>query len=51
LFLATDLDANGIISFDEFKTLYKLIQVDDTTDLAKKLFDEFSDLHDDGVKP
>ena len=60
LFHAADLSATGVISFEEFRTLYKLIGVasEETTDAQleelKRLFDEYAELHDDledGRKP
>lgn len=57
LFHAADLSATGIISFDEFKTLYKLIgvQSEEEIDLAelKRTFDEHAESHEneDGEKP
>lgn len=47
------MSATGVISYDEFRTLYKLIviQTDENTDgqleELKKLFDEYAQLHDD----
>lgn len=60
LFHAADLSATGVISFDEFRALYKLIviQSEESTDEQlgelKRLFDEYAELHDDfedGRKP
>ena len=60
LFHAADLNASGIINFDEFRILYNIIviQTEETTDIQqaelKKYFDDFAELHDDneeGRKP
>ena len=58
LFHASDLSATGIINFEEFKTLYKLILNLDVEkehfSEIKRIFDDYAELHDseeEGRKP